>query len=75
MPETRLPIYQVGALAGTRAMLGAGVALLVADRLSPRTRRIVGVILLAVGLVTTAPLVRSVVHGVGSAGPTEQTGT
>jgi hypothetical protein len=52
--ELRLP--ELGMLAGTRAMLGAGVALLLADRLSDDTRKGVGWALVAVGVLTTIPL-------------------
>jgi len=52
--ELRLP--ELGMLAGTRAMLGAGVALLLADRLSEDTRKGVGWALVAVGVLTTIPL-------------------
>ncbi|MDQ1247011.1 MAG: hypothetical protein QG597_1381 [Actinomycetota bacterium] len=64
MPTTRMPLIEVGALATTRAALGAGVGLLVADRLEPRTRRKVGAVLLGVGLVSTVPLVVAIVRGV-----------
>lgn len=66
MPTTSLSLIKVGALAGTRAALGAGVGLLVADRLEPRTRRAVGRTLLFVGLASTVPLVVSIVKGIGS---------
>lgn len=69
MPTTTLSLIKIGALAGTRAALGAGVGLLVADRLQPRTRRAVGTALLAVGVASTVPLVLSIVHGIGSPGP------
>lgn len=68
MPNTTLPLYKVGALALTRAALGAGIGLLVADRLEPRTRRVVGGVLVAVGLVSTVPLVASIVKGIVSTG-------
>ncbi|MCU0271056.1 MAG: hypothetical protein MUF83_20765 [Acidimicrobiales bacterium] len=68
MPTITLSLIKVGALAGTRAALGAGVGLLVADRLEPCTRRAVGTALLAVGVVSTAPLVISIVHGIASSG-------
>lgn len=48
---------ELGLVAGTRAALGAGVALLLADRLSPDSRKAVGWTLLAVGALTTVPLV------------------
>ena len=68
MPNTTLPLYKVGALALTRAALGVGIGLLVADRLEPRTRRLFGGVLLAVGVVPTVPLVASIVEGIGSTG-------
>ena len=43
-------------IAGTRAMLGAGVALLLSERLSAENRRAIGWTLLAVGVLTTIPL-------------------
>jgi hypothetical protein len=64
VPSTSLSLAKVGALAITRAMLGAGVGLLVADRLEPRTQRVVGGTLLAVGVVSTVPLVMSILRGV-----------
>jgi len=43
-------------VAGTRAALGAGIALLVGDRLGPAQRRAVGWSLVGVGVLTTIPL-------------------
>ena len=57
MMTSELSLPEIGLLAGTRAMLGAGVALLVADRLSERRRKIVGRTLFAIGALTTVPLV------------------
>jgi hypothetical protein len=44
-------------------MLGAGIGLLLADRLTPARRAQVGRILLGVGAVTTIPLVVAVIRG------------
>ena len=63
MPTTRLPLYQVGALALTRAALGVGVGLLLAERVPLPARRRAGAALLAVGLISTVPLVASIVRG------------
>jgi hypothetical protein len=41
---------------GTRAMLGAGLALLVADKLPKEQRKAIGWTLTLVGAVTTIPL-------------------
>jgi hypothetical protein len=49
-------------IAGTRAALGAGIALLLGERLDPKPRRAVGWTLLAVGALTTVPLLAGVLH-------------
>jgi len=53
-------VPQVGLIAGTRAALGAGVALLLADHLTRNQRRAVGWTLLAVGVLSTPPLIARV---------------
>jgi hypothetical protein len=56
MKETRLTFPELGLIVGTRAMLGGGLALLLADRLSKEQRKAVGAALFLVGAVTTIPL-------------------
>lgn len=56
MREVSLPLPELALIAGTRALLGAGAALLLGDRLSPEQRRTVGRTLLLVGALTTVPL-------------------
>ena len=56
-------IFLIGA---TRGMLGAGIGLLVASRLSDEQRRAVGRVLVLVGAITTIPLARKLF------GPPEQ---
>lgn len=56
MRETHLTIPEMALVAGTRAALGVGVGLLVADRLPPNERRAVCWTLLGIGVVTTLPL-------------------
>jgi hypothetical protein len=51
-----LSLPEIGLIAGTRAALGAGVGLLVADRMSDDRRRAVGWTLLLVGLISTIPI-------------------
>jgi hypothetical protein len=63
MKHVSLTVPELGLIAGTRAALGAGLALLLGDRLNPQQRRAVGWTLLAVGIVTTVPLVLEVVKG------------
>jgi EamA domain-containing membrane protein RarD len=60
MKKRELTIPQIGLIAGTRAMLGAGVALLLCEKLSSTQRRAVGWTLVAVGIITTIPLVAEV---------------
>jgi hypothetical protein len=56
MKETRMTLPELALLAGTRAMLGGGIALLLADRLKKDQRKAVGMTLFLVGSVTTIPL-------------------
>ena len=56
MKETRLTFPEIGLIASTRTMLGAGIALLLADRLDKEQRKAVGWALLLVGAITTVPL-------------------
>jgi uncharacterized membrane protein YfcA len=56
MKTVRLTLPEIALLAGTRAALGAGVGLLLGERLSAEQRRAVGWTLLIVGLLTTLPL-------------------
>jgi hypothetical protein len=56
--EVTLPL--LGLVAATRGMLGAGIGLLVAERLSHDRRRTVGWTLVAVGIATTLPLLSEV---------------
>lgn len=56
MTEHPLTMPELALVAGTRVALGAGFGLLLADQLSPNTRRAVGWALLAVGILSTPPL-------------------
>jgi uncharacterized membrane protein YfcA len=56
MRETRVSLPELALVAGTRAALGAGIGLLLADRLPADQRRAVGWTLLAFGAATTIPL-------------------
>jgi hypothetical protein len=60
MREIQIPIPEIGLIAGTRAALGIGIGLLLADRLSREQRRAAGLALVAVGVLTTFPLVADV---------------
>jgi hypothetical protein len=56
MKKTELSLPEIALIAGTRVMLGAGVALLLADKVSEDQRRAMGWTLLLVGAVSTIPL-------------------
>ena len=56
MRETRVSLPELALIAGTRGMLGAGVGLLLADRLPEPQRKAVGWTLVLVGVLTTVPL-------------------
>jgi hypothetical protein len=56
MRETRVTLPELGMIAGTRAAFGAGLGLLLADRIPEDRRRAVGWTLLLVGALSTIPL-------------------
>jgi hypothetical protein len=56
MITTELRLPELGLLAGTRGLLGAGIGLLIAGRLSDARRRDIGWTLVAIGVLTTLPL-------------------
>jgi len=57
MKERRLKLTDIFLIASTRGMLGAGIGLLLSSKLNKDQRRAAGWALLAVGAVTTVPLV------------------
>jgi len=52
----KVTVPELALIAGTRGMLGAGIGMLAAGRLSEDQRRVVGRLLLAIGAITTVPL-------------------
>jgi hypothetical protein len=60
MQERSLTIPELILIAGTRVALGAGVGLLIGDKLGRDARKGAGLALLAVGALTTIPLVAGV---------------
>ena len=56
MIATELRLPELALLAGTRGMLGAGLGLLLADKLSEDKRKGIGWTLMAIGVLTTIPL-------------------
>ena len=57
-----LTFPELGLIAGTRGMLGAGIALVLADRLDAAERKAVGRTLLLIGAISTIPLLMQVLH-------------
>ena len=56
MKEFRLTLPEIGLIASTRAALGGGVGLLLAERLNKKQCKIVGWTLLLLGVISTIPL-------------------
>jgi hypothetical protein len=66
MKNVNLPLPELFGIAATRGMLGAGIALMLADRLNDRARRMLGITLMTIGVLTTAPFALDVLqHRVG----------
>ncbi len=63
MRTTTVEMPIVAAVAATRVMLGAGVALLLGDRLDRERKKALGWILLGGGALTTFPLAWRVIRG------------
>ena len=55
MKRLDLSVPEFGFIVATRAALGAGIALLAAERLRSRDRHRLGAALLAIGVLTTIP--------------------
>ena len=60
MTERGFTTPEIMLIAGTRVALGVGLGLLISDRLNEDQRKGAGWALLAVGVLTTFPLVRGV---------------
>ena len=56
MKTSEITLPEVGLIAATRAMLGAGIALLLADKLNEDQRKAIGWTLFAMGATSTIPL-------------------
>ena len=67
-----VPVPMIALIAATRGMLGAGIGLLVASKLSDDRRRIVGRTLLTIGLASTIPLAMRVLRRNGMKTPADR---
>ena len=56
-----LPLPVLFGIVATRAMLGVGIGLLLADKLKDK-RRVVGTTLVAIGAATTVPAIVTLLH-------------
>ena len=67
MKAKTLTVPEIVLIAGTRVALGAGIGLLISDRLNKDQRRGAGWALLGVGVLTTIPLVAGIIGKAGDA--------
>jgi hypothetical protein len=56
MKKAELSLPEIALIGGTRGMLGAGIALLLADKLNQGQRKAIGWTLFLVGAISTIPL-------------------
>lgn len=56
MKEVILGLPELAMVVGTRAMAGAGIGVLLSDKMKPEQRRAVGWTLVLIGALTTIPL-------------------
>ena len=62
IPRVTLPLPLLFGIVATRAALGVGIGLLLADKLKDK-RQAVGAVLVAVGAITTIPAAIAVIRG------------
>ena len=67
MRETHVTLPELALVAGTRAALGAGLGLLLADRMPADQRRAVGWTLFLIGAISSIPLAFEVLGKLGPA--------
>jgi hypothetical protein len=60
MRHAPITLPELALIAGTRAALGAGLGLLLADHMEPGARRAIGWSLVALGVASTVPLAADV---------------
>ena len=63
MIRRSISLPELALIAGARAALGAGIGLLLADKICPEKRSAVGWTLLSVGVLSTFPLVAQFMFG------------
>ncbi|MDQ3816951.1 MAG: hypothetical protein M3362_04570 [Acidobacteriota bacterium] len=60
MRKSELTVPEIMLIGGTRGMLGAGIALLLADKLDASQRKAAGWTLFLIGAISTIPLALNV---------------
>ena len=69
MKERSLTIPEIGLIAGTRVALGAGIGLLISEKLNKDQRRGAGWALLGIGILSTIPIAVGVIGKRPAEGP------
>jgi hypothetical protein len=62
MKRTELTVPEIALIGGTRGILGAGLALLLGNRMTEDQRKAVGWAMFLIGAISTIPLVMNVVQ-------------
>lgn len=62
VPRVTLPLPLLFGIVATRAALGVGIGLLVADKLGRQNRHRLGAALVAIGAITTVPAARALLR-------------
>jgi hypothetical protein len=73
--HTEVTFPELGLIAATRGILGAGIGLLLADQLSDSQRRAVGWTMLSIGALSTIPLAIEVLGRRSSESSAEEHGS
>jgi hypothetical protein len=68
MKVTTLPTPEIGLIAVTRGIAGAGAGLLLAGKMDVKKRRMIAIPMLAIGLLSTIPLI---IHAIKNTRDTE----
>ena len=62
MTQRSMSIPEIMLIAGTRVALGVGVGLLISDKLDRHARKAAGIALVAVGALTTIPIIAGILE-------------
>lgn len=66
MKEVTLSLPELAMVVGTRAMAGAGIGMLLAEKMMPEQRRAIGWTLFLIGAISTVPLATQVFRKIKS---------